>query len=182
MRKTLTPEIPVKKKPFSKMTKAEKRMAIAEDALKWLSLGKIGAISGNYFDSPEVNTELEKLTGRKTLDLQEILEKEGTTCEVCAKGALFAADVLRRDNFRMGINNIYIGSLTIEQKLADIFDPLQLHLIEAAYEGVVVYGENEMPEILIKKSRAFYGKYSTSEARMIAIMKNIIKNKGEFKP
>jgi hypothetical protein len=170
-------------KTFSKMTKAEKRVAIAKDVLIQIKKGISIPTTDNYFGG--LSGKICNLTYEKE-ELQNILPE--SKCEVCAKGALFIADILRRDNFQIDRNtNIYGG--TIHKRLTDIFTRNQLDLIETAFEKNVIEDENKYLVInyverteVAKAAIRFGRRYTTEKNRLIGIMNNIIKNKGIFIP
>jgi len=179
----------VKEKSFSKLTKAEKRVAIAKDVLKWIKVGMIRPEHDGYFEMDDkLKTKIDSIEGKK--ELQELLP--GTTCNVCAKGALFIADIMKRDNFTTK-NLSFIGNCTIVKRLDGIFSENQLNLIETAFEKNIIHDNKDLLSYkndegyyhnssLGQKAIDFGNKYDEPEERLIAIMKNIIKNKGTFKP
>jgi hypothetical protein len=169
-------------KAFSKMTKAEKRVAIAKDVLIQIKKGISIPTKDNYFGG--LSGKICNLTYKKE-ELQNILPE--SKCEVCAKGALFIADILRRDNFQIDRNTYLYGS-DIHRRLTDIFTRNQMDLIETAFEKNVVEDDNEYLYIHYRKTEiaaaaiSFGSKYSTEKTRLIGIMNNIIKNNGTFIP
>lgn len=198
------------KKLFKDMTSAEKRTNIAKDVIKQVLLGKLIATRGTYFEMRGLNRNFgdDHFTfKKKNIDEKEQINKlmPSTKCEVCAMGALFAVDVLKRNHFAVVQLGNSIGDGEISKRLNRIFGKNQLDLIETAFERHVVATRNhtlwdkyhssscydyadassdirEGRTVIAQKAVSFGDKYSTNEGRMIAIMKNIIKNGGNFLP
>lgn len=113
---------------------------------------------------------------------------EKLPCKVCALGGIFAATVKRFNKFES------VPDLSMDEGydyLEDYFSKQQLDMIECAFElghGRVfyeennIYGDNELGKKLGNSCIEFGKQYKAGEARMVAIMKNIIKNNGSFKP
>jgi hypothetical protein len=185
-------------KPFSRLTKAEKRVAIAKDVIDQIKLKTIRIASGEY-----CTITLDGSVKGKD-ELQKAFQKgKVKECKVCAMGALFIGDILKRDNFKLNSGNFTPGesgrfeedgfanvySSTIEKKLDDYFTAEQLRLIEAAFEEELISSSNtnlrdkngfETP--IVEKAVKFGKKYKTDRGRLIGILENLIKNKGEFIP
>lgn len=182
------------KKLWSSLTRAEKRMAICKDALKQIALKKFIPKSDTYFQVKELNRSwgndfvLQGKTIASNGQLNEVMKK--TTCTVCAKGALFAADILERNHMTI-IDGANVTNSSIASRLGGIFTGFQLDLIEVAFEKAIIRdtsgrlyvgtcGTEKSP--IAKRAIAFGRKYGNATERLVAILKNIIKNKGEFKP
>lgn len=166
--------MPVKK--WSEMTPSEKRVTLAKDVISQLKKNKLSAQSGIYVDL---------LLDNKVEDseqLNKVLKKQGT-CEVCAKGALFISHIMRNNHFTIG--DYYSCHKTtynekIKKRLDSLFSLSQLELIEKAFEGET--HDNDLKDNdLIDLANEFYDYYEDDKERLIAIMNNIIKNKGTFK-
>lgn len=165
--------MPVKK--WSEMTDSEKRVTLAKDVISQLKKNKLNACSGTYLmiinlDNVEDNEQLNK-----------VLKKQGT-CEVCAKGALFISHIMRNNHFTVG--DYYScrknDNEKIKERLDSLFSLSQLELIEKAFEGES--HDNELKDsTLIDLANEFHYYYEDDEERLIAIMNNIIENKGTFK-
>jgi hypothetical protein len=178
------------------MGKAEKRVTLAKDVILQLELQRLIAYSGDYICGLNLTFDENGKLIKNDVELQSILPTQ--TCRVCAKGAFFIADIMRRDKMKISEAKHGIGNEKIVRRLSDIFTRNQLDLIETAFEKSVIYEENEtlMEEKVIKstgdvdyiytplakKAISFGKKYKDTTNRMIAIMNNIIKNNGEFKP
>jgi hypothetical protein len=145
---------------FKKMSKAQKRVAIAKDVISFLELGALKAMCGRY------------VRPSKELSLQERCSEVQANslnwgeCQVCAKGALFVAKVNRFDNCPAWKFNSFGGD---SEDMDGIFSYDQFSQIEYAFEGWDEFGWG------------WYSTYPNPKLRMIAIMKNIVRNKGTFK-
>jgi hypothetical protein len=68
------------------------------------------------------------------------------------------------------------------------FSQTQLEMIECAFEGGKIHnlhkvdGTPLISEVMEQKCAKFYDKYEDSRKRLAAIMRNMIKNNGIFKP
>ena len=152
---------------------------IARDVIKWIKAGRLQAESMTYCLLPK------QLRGRSG-DLKSLLEKAKPTadwsskCRVCALGALFISDVLKRDRFNIGVQDTSVDHRTMKSHLASIFPEQDLLLIEAAFEGFTV--DPKSPLFSLASYVLHYEKaLPNEEHRLIVIMQNIIKN-GSFRP
>lgn len=157
-----------KKKTYSSMTKAQKRVAIAKDVLLQIKLGKYIAVQGTYI-SPigehrhEVEVSQYALKARSRLD-----------CRVCAKGALALSAIRKFNKYEGTAETIYYDHMEV---IGRFFGIKQANMIESAFEmfdrdGASVQNYRERKNI----------SDSDDDESIISIMKNIIKNNGTFKP
>ena len=122
--------------------------------------------------------------------IQKLLEKD--KCDCCAKGAIFASCVLNVN--KVDGKDKYTEEYFIKSKLKKWFSPLELDMIETAFEQRIVidttdklennnYDEwgDPTPTKLAEKCIKFGIKYNNSKKRLIAILENVLKNK-KFKP
>lgn len=170
-------------KKFQDLSPEQKRVAIAKDTLKWLNKGKIRAKRGAVMSFDGI---------KKGQNLKEVLCKLNTPCEVCQRGGLLYSYVRRVNDFKTpavsdhwSINKPYLSGVadqrsSINKKLQEVFPKRQLALIERAFEGT--YNEQYLSSDEIDLADIFYGIYDSPTERFRAILNNIIKNKGEFKP
>lgn len=193
------------KEKFESLTQAQQAVLLAKDVIEQVKANKYKAKQNYYIKLPK--SFLTKYSGEEHEDkeLQAVLP-EIKTCEVCARGALFLSHVKIMDNFSLGeLNPSYKNGdtdvdadLTAERVTA--FSPFQQSLIELAFEGNEVYNEfvrafdidadSDMQYEAIEYAKKsledaclrFYKKYRNSNNRLIAIMENVVKNKGVFKP
>lgn len=161
---------------FQAMTDAQKRVAIAKDVIAQLESGLIiKAKSGTYFASEGVNKAVAKAIQKSDddwlddieLDLRDVLVSEQPTCSACAVGSMFICATLRQDNFNVVGDDIDRSSM--EGQLT-YFEPDQLWAIEDAFESSWKLSDEET----MTKGE------ESDKKRLIAIMQNIIDNKGTF--
>jgi hypothetical protein len=166
---------------FNSMSKAEKRVRIAEDCIERIKLKMFEPNEGVFigYDTTMVLQTKENLKEMVNTSIQ---------CSACAKGGLFLTYVGRVNKFKScdiyGSND---SSNREHRKLLEIFTMNQLALIEFAFEGSQHIWGNlngeaiKFTDLMEMKIIEFYEKYKDSTDRMIAICENIIKNKGIFK-
>ena len=164
---------------FNKMSKTQKRITIAEDVIASLKLGKYEATPGNYFGISSDNNEEDTIK-----DPQALLIHEGVNCDVCAIGAIFASKVRKGNKCNIDLaysDNTHDTALIANLK--GIFNEEELRIIETAFEGEV-QNNCALNEIAERKAEAWHNKNHPYDAnkRLTAIMKNIIKNNGNFIP
>jgi hypothetical protein len=103
-------------------------------------------------------------------------------CGVCAIGAVFVATVRRFNQLTLREldeqNRGYRGELT--DYLERFFDANQLNLMEWAFEGSHIEGNDYDYCGYESAIIAFHRQYEDDNARLVAIFENIIKNKGRF--
>jgi hypothetical protein len=169
-------------KAFKLMTKAEKRVQIAQDVIDRIKLRKIEAGSGTLMRSSTVD-------GLHSIG-EDSLKKainSGVSCSVCAKGGLFIAYVGRVNKFNtsdLGGNGYlpHMHESNEMQKLQELFSGNQLALIEMVFEGDLILKEDyNFSERQVNRARGIYIKFRDSNDRLTAICENIIHNKGSFK-
>lgn len=175
---------------FNKLSKAEKRVAIAKDVLKQLDEGVFVAERGIY--SRIVDIEQNALYTQDCLidplkDLKTSIENKEVICNVCAKGAVFSSLVHFKNEVSIKDGD-GITSYEVKKKAKGIFPEKMLDRMETLFEAMnydeyeyeMEAGEAGLTYYPDKKVKAFAKKYDSADGRMIAIMKNIIRNKGEF--
>lgn len=144
----------------------ETRILIAKDVLKSLKSNHIRPSPGTYLWSEALRSfQNPSIVGKQVCELLK-----SQPCEVCAIGALFVGQVERFNKLKF-TKDLYSDDLRAE--LIKAFSMPQLLLIEAAFEG---WSEGKFD------GAAFATKYPDSTKRMEAIMRNIIRNNGTFKP
>jgi hypothetical protein len=165
---------------FSNLSNEEKCVEVARDLLHRLDIDQFqftndGAIVflefyGTYKDS------VKDIVNNKLIP----------ECEVCAKGGLLLSYVGRVNDFI--VNDSYYGTEPnekISEKLAEIFNPIDLELIETVYEERIVHGEygilDHLSDDYINKIIKLYKGYNRKQ-RLRSIAKNIIKHNGRFIP
>lgn len=168
-----------------KLTKAELRVEIAKDVLKNLKTLQVLA-RNTYVRSADLDDiDYDKPSQKVARSLQ----KKG--CEVCALGACFLSLVALKNKFDFGGAGI-VTRREVTDRLRSAFSDAQMDLIERAFEWrgnwpAHPYGDEG------DRLNTFACKYphedtcdgyitSNGTTRLRAIMKNIIKNNGTFKP
>ncbi len=148
---------------FDKMTPAQKRVAMAQDALKWIEAGALIPMKGLY-----VNTLSMDIYHRA--DDLDAVNADGSRkqardvvlgpCNVCAKGALLIAKAVR-------FNNVTVLDLAnySDEQLTDYFTTSQISQMEVAFERYDTW---------------WYDEYPDNKERLTAILKNVVRNKGQF--
>lgn len=186
----------VKKKAFSKLKRWQKRVAIAKDVIKQLDAKKFLAKQKVYveiFKTKKAYKEGFDLFDNAFDQANCAIEEGKLGCTVCAKGAIFMSHIMKTNHCTVDQLNHNSDYDDIMRRLRTLFERKQLNLIECAFErssrfyfnteedGAETLRTSETTKIAIKGSK-FGRKYNTTDKRMRGIMKNIIKNKGEFKP
>lgn len=183
------------------ITKQQMAVQVAKDVLAQLKAKKLIAQHRVYVKIREFknNKKVEQIPIKNgSVKLQEVF-KQIKTCNVCAQGAMFVAAVDRYnretasiEDYRSGINDasVYIDLVddyTCDVDLGDrdvvnkFFTKEEFDLIEMYFEGRS-YSTIPYARVHDLRANAFYNSYDTAEQRMIAIMQNIIENKGVFNP
>lgn len=133
---------------------------------------------------------------------ETLLKHDIKQCSCCALGGLFVSCTLFNNNTT--VNQLagaaaYIGCVLdkdhdgpepiISNGLDTFFSVTQLRLIEQTFEGgggMVIGGDYDAKDkrypALTPAAKTFYERYPLAKNRLVAIMKNIIKNNGTFKP
>ena len=174
-------------KKFDSGTKAEKRVMIAKDILKYVDSQIIQAKAGKYV------TLSEAANLNYTASAQEELHKI-PKCNVCALGSMAYAHVVRKNECSLGSLNL-ISQYRVKESVRHIFSNKQLSLIECAFESSDIRRSAYYLDISQEaRSKAinfrnnndcpkYRGNKKNNDPKALElIMKNIIKNKGTFKP
>lgn len=183
-----------KSKPFSKLSKSEKRVVIAKDVIQQIKVGKYLAETGGYIDGIFFKKQ-DKMDSSKMEDM-DIKKNFGKIrqCTVCAMGACLMSITKFQNKLTFGDVGSGVSDMSntkVTKLFKSLFSDIQLHLIEKAFEGTdtvtlssELFGldEDNFSEQVERCDRNFYSEYGTDSERLIAIMRNIIKNKGTFKP
>lgn len=147
---------------FQTMSPAEKRVALAKDVLLQIDLDIMEPSKGVY--------AVAAIDG-----VPSHADEPFDSCQVCALGALWMAHTMPET-----ARACVLGSEDMATALSDVFPYAQLRLIECAFErwdaagswwNTRGYGD-----------MANYGAGLDDRGRMVLIMKNIIRNEGEFYP
>lgn len=207
--KTKSKKITKKKTPFSKLSKPKKIVAIAKDVLMQIKNRRYIANTGAYITSIKMNEGYL----RDFID-QSIKKNFGKIkkCTVCAMGACLMSITKFENKLNFGEVGSSASDLDnpkVKELFSSLFTPIQLLLIERAFEGESggtlvaeqIYDIDEYESDIkkqVKKCEKFYQRFNkieegldinkrveqqekNSEKRLTAIMDNIIYNKGTFK-
>ncbi len=182
-------------KEFKRAGKKQKRVLAAKDAIRWTNLGLLNPSSGSYLvigavlciDRPP---EWWDAQDQGEIQLHEqILERveEPADCTVCGVGGLLVAKCMRFDKYAVSYQfdrDMALETCEAGDGLADLFSNAQLALIECAFEQWTTANSEfgYISEEAQFKASEFGFKYNDAKERFIAIMRNIVKNEGTFKP
>jgi hypothetical protein len=149
---------------------AERRVAVAKDALAWVRAGALRAESMTYVSPTNPLYRYEPPD-------KQLRDTVFDTTSVCGLGALFVAHVVRFDRCTVGEfrNSFCCTRDLIVQKLGDTFDPQTLLCVEHAFE---CWAHGMSPDV--KEAERFGARYSDKTERLVAILKSIIRNNGDF--
>jgi hypothetical protein len=150
---------------FNKMTAAQKRVAVCKDAIAQTNAGILKWESMTYLI---VNGEIK--SNQETF----IRAKR---CVACAIGAALCSLVRIDNKFEYKDNTP--PAQPMKERLQDVFSENQLKLIEAAFERDIEFAYG-VP--YVKKAVKFGQSFVGNRNRGVAIFRNIIANKGTFKP
>lgn len=191
-------------KKFEECSIKTQKKRIVQDAIAQIQNKTFRVSNGNYMIINNEYHHNKNNQPKGKISIKDILLKqEKNTCTVCAKGAIFAACVLN-------VNKVYLKDHYSEEefqkgKLKKWFSPLELDMIETAFERTIIVdtdecleegneyyynqGDEENPifeeekvlSMLGRKCIKFGKKYKSDKNRLLAILNNILIN-GEFKP
>jgi hypothetical protein len=160
------------------MTKAQARVAIARDVIEQLRAGKLAACHLGFVHI-EGNSLFHRLPTNAPTQLGDYATK--ATCQVCGIGGMLIGYARMFDGVR---TKDYFGSDNrrefIHQKLGKAgFSKKQMELVESAFETDVHHYKDIKAA---RRAQELGYQYADCDDRLTAIMKNIVKNKGTFKP
>lgn len=190
-KRTAAQEIALRNKKFKAATPSQKRVLIAKDVIAQIKAKRFKARSGTWVNPVFRNGQdldmFEKFDEEIAPVRELFLEQKIPACECCALGAMFMSCTLY--NNKTTVENLLDETLNFEDLirtsgpqfsngLDQFFSKTQLKLIEAAFEGD--YGAFSWEGS--DKTKVWYETLPNDTKRLVAIMNNIIKNKGIFKP
>lgn len=189
---------------FAEATPAEKRVIIARDVIAQLDAKRLIAEGGSYLSFEDLPPDL---AGADTTEIAALIDAGKTTCTACAKGSVFmSACRLGAVAEKYHINGGDFHSASIVDSLRGVFEPEQLHLMEAAFEGNAwqIDSDNVNDDDLAGKSTLWADQYKhaidagttkicdlqdrtedapsrpLAERHLRLVMQNVIDNDGEF--
>lgn len=161
----------------------QKMVMIAKDVLKQIKAGKLRPLRGIYLPS-DIGAE----GRRKPLDTA--LQSLARPCPCCGLGACFYSMVMLGDHITVGdimIRDKDESSFSLDynkfkQQLVAIMGADQFALIESAFEQTNMAASIAEGISTLAHAVKFGRVYHRHDDRLVAIMENIIRNKGTFKP
>jgi hypothetical protein len=171
---------------------ATKTVAIAKDVLKQLKLNKLRITCG-YYLTGDVKTPKLLDTSEDAQKYVDLIQKH---CDVCAKGAAILSYARLYDNISLAKLGMYplrggdnsqtiCGGSKNWGDMYKIFGLENINKIEAAFEGYGYWNcnGNKHPDPReIIKVESYEPAYPKPADRLRAIMINVVRNKGVFKP
>lgn len=171
---------------FWRMSKTQQRISVAKDVLAQIKAETIRAKPGTYLSTKDL-TKVDVENGDAQLSA---LLPRIESCDACALGSMFKCAVERGDKLKVSESDAavaeYYGGRVFFWKtapyeyLGKIFPAAQIHLIESCFErSVDFWTEHSTDDVPVDVS--VYGPRGDRK-RLEMIMKNIIRNRGVFKP
>lgn len=192
---------------YKKASSAGRRVLIAKDALKQIQVRKYKVKHGAFVEYDDL---IETIPGKHTdakVQLQPYLhDPDAPTCNVCGIGSLFLSAVRCRNDFQVTPESSFPPNQSTLDWLTE-FNDGQRKLIEMAFEmgrGYYYYSHckesispggdsskefkaTELQKHAVNWARNFHEKNyergtKQDKARLVALLKNIIRNGGRFNP
>lgn len=187
-------------KKFANATKAEKRVLIAQDVIAQIEAKIMIGASGNYVKN--INLIEGSVWDMDDDGVKENYEKIAS-CNVCAMGACVMSVTKFNNKLLFSDTREIEDNKKAQGLMAELFSKKQLYLIESAFEGVdddcirlainMGYNPKQITDKEKEACNVFYTHFGglpnhvsggdvVETKRLLAIMKNIVKHKGTFKP
>jgi len=180
-------------KKFARMTKAQKRVEIAKDALKQLRANQYKAATDGYFTLAKsaVNT----LEFGVRLKLSHVIKHNPKNCHVCLRAAVLLSTFRKfkptamadcQAYFTRYDNSLCMDDVDTAKVEKQFFTVHQTQLMETAFEQRELYSgptyniDSPLTSEDVKAAEAFGKRYRSPKTRMIAILSNVVRNKGKF--
>lgn len=181
---------------FWALPKWAQRVAIAKDTLEQIKQKFYRPMKDTYLELDFSDNTNEMRGEQVPVKLDELfrkLKEERSKCEVCGIGACFVSlvnlgdEVITKKAFESEVveDMDSVDDDFMRKKLRKVFTSNQLALIECAFEKDFTFDDKSKAGVPRKKREAaseFGEAYYDHTDRLVAIMKNIIKNDGTFKP
>jgi hypothetical protein len=168
---------------FWKSTAAQRRVLIAKDVLKQIASKRLVPTTGVYTrgrlkSKPDASDSVSTIGAREAIAAMP-------KCTACAVGSVLVSGALLGNRCTLGdLGQGYTNTenLSLDREhAARYFTISQLDLMEVAFEGDEL-GWLKISDKQLAMARAFHNKHGTDKECLIAIMKNVIRNEGTFKP
>lgn len=168
---------------FNSLKPSEQRVYIAKDVLKQLKAEKYKPILKNYVRDIHFNGNHKQLQWDLKYEDVKTHFKKIKYCKVCALGSCLMSITRVKNQLSFDEITDHAQHTSSLKLLHGIFTHLQIYLIEACYEGASYYAEETLGEYhhfdVVKK---YVNKFRSKKIRLEKIMKNIIRNTGDFFP
>lgn len=187
-----------KVKTKKRLTKSQMRVAIAKDVISQINSKKLIPTPGVWICDPKMggldqhidNLIDEAMDDSKndTCNFTEFNARDFTKkvnrCEVCALGSIFVSSVNLYNgvHFENGDEALESFNDLSLSPLSKYFSEESLALIECCFEGEDGAHYNSTSEKEFAIGIAYNRSFRLPKERLIAIMKNIVRNKGDFIP
>lgn len=187
-----------KTKTKKRLTKSQMRVEIAKDVISQINSKKLIPETGIWMYDPKlgsIDDHIENLIDKAMEDEKNDtcrfepfnardFTKRVNRCKVCALGSIFvsAVNLYNGVEFKSG-NEACEAFESLElSPLSKYFSPHELSFIETCFEGedsahwTDIDGKDSAIAIAYNRS------FPSSKSRLVSIMKNIVRNKGNFVP
>lgn len=192
-KKALTPaqEIARRTQKFKAATPAQKRVMIAADVIAQIKARRFRPSSQIWLQPVEkdgVDLFVGDIAAPSAPVRELFFENTIPACECCALGAMFMSCTLYNNKTSVRTFDKEMNDFTritmsgrFSNGLNSFFSRSQLRLIEIAFEGGSggFTSSNEAEHLAAED---WFYRLSDDKKRLVAIMENIIENKGTFKP
>lgn len=187
-----------KVKTKKRLTKSQMRVAIAKDVISQINSKKLIPRPGVWICDPKMgglDQHIDNLIDKAmddpkndTCNFTEFNARDFTKnvnrCEVCALGSIFVSSVNLYNgvHFENGDEALESFNDLSLSPLSKYFSEESLALIECCFEGEDGAHYNSTSEKEFAIGIAYNRSFRSPKERLIAIMKNIVRNKGDFIP
>lgn len=195
---TATQTLRAREDLYSSLTLEEKRMAVAYDVIQQIKKGMLQPVPSSFAVNRGRLGHKGGSLFREVFVSNNPKSDPNTFCYACAIGGVLISSLLFKNNtMRAGGGFRYPAQNLMEKSRSDLielayginspFTRLQLNMIESAFEQNQAFypGKDRLTkqgERNASKAVSFGEKYKDDSERLVAIMQNIINNRGEFKP
>lgn len=164
------------KKTFSRLTKAQQRVAIAKDAIEQLKARRFVASPGSY-----IRDKIRDGANR-SISQETVGGRTFRPCRVCMIGQAIVSGI-RLFN-KLEVESCEVSGSGLHHELKRWFTSSQAAMLEVAFEkrNVGYRMHTWTDEYSAAVNFGHHNKCRTPYSLSIAIWKNVIKNNGTFKP
>ena len=162
-----------------------KRVMVALDGISAIQAQVLRPAGGDYV-KPRAQFQTSIELGDQNRSVKDLIE-DGSfleNCSLCAKGAVFALIVARRNQVTVGQLRSMLGRRGVgawrdesfSKLLGDVFSPETLRAMEVEFEGLDYEGDGSW------RAKMRMSTQLTPAQRLTLILRNIVDNDGEFVP